>query len=1308
MTRNCFRIMLKNTIFLISILCVALFLVIFSRTGAQAAPPSVTIDSPDPAEPFEVEFGKSVLFSATAIDPEGDDMTYMWTSDDGLLSTESTFTTLKLTIGEHTITLVVTDSNGEKGYGTVTVTVQPSAPTINITSPASGASYDYNSPLVTTNGDIVMFEATATDAQDDQEDIKITWRSSIDNVFGSGSSFGPVTLSTGKHLIEAIATDSNGNSDTDSISITIDNQSPVASISLPEADATFAYGDLVTFMGSGIDPEEGRLTGDALVWTSSQGDLIGKGETVSLRSLKSGIHIITLTVTDSTGAQDSESVTITIGNAPPTAEITSPTDGASFAFKETITFKGTGMDDEDGTLPAESLVWTSSSSSEPIGQGVSLAVKDLPTGSHTITLTVTDSEGATATDQIVVVVGNTTPVPVIGSPANNSSHSVGHEVVFEGTASDAEDGDLPETSLTWSSDKDGLLGSGGSLSITSLSLNTHVITLTATDSEGTKGTVAITITVGNASPIVLITSPANNTSYGFGKAITFSGTVTDVEDGNLTGENLSWTSDKDGFLGYGESLENATLSVNSHLITLTATDSGGRTGSASITITVGNASPKALITAPASNSSHAFGKEITFEGSGTDAEDGVLPSEVIKWTSSIGGFLGYGESLALNNLAVGTHTITLTVTDSSGLTGSATINVIITNTPPLVKILTPSNGTRFNLNEYIEFSGQASDSEDGELTDSSLVWRSNRVTSPLGSGTQISTNSLATGQHLITLTATDKSTPGLSSTASITITVGTAMAPTVSILAPLDGATFYINDYIEFKGEASDSTDGALKGESLVWTSNLHTSSLGTGNILNLSTLSVGKHLITLTATNSNNVAGVDFIIITIGNHPPVPFITSPDDGDEFDDGQMIRFSGYATDIEDGNITGSSISWRSDIDGYLGNGVQFSKALSYGDHTISLTAKDSHGEVATKTISLTVNPTEQNQPLSLEDMYVSVPLGQTGELTVTGGHPPYRYYKEYPEIASIDIIGRNIKIVPQSMGETTFKIVDHYNNTKILSLTVTDSLDNVPLADAGYDMDVVAGTGVVLDGTSSFQGNSGIVSWSWSQVAGENRDDIVVLSNSSASKSMFVAPEISSGSSTPLIFRLTVADKDGNSSSDDVIVNISDNGITGYPQGVTTFYTVDRLNNLGVQVAGEGDIVFINPHFTEFIQDSVNRPENMIYGLVDLKIKVEPGAAANIIIYFPQPLGEEFLVYKYSSSRGWYSYSDHTLFSSDRSKAYLVLIDGGSGDDDGLVDGMISDPITFGTKSATPSDPEPATDGGGGGGGGCFISTLFN
>jgi len=535
--------------------------------------------------------------------------------------------------------------------------------------------------------------------------------------------------------------------------------------------------------------------------------------------------------------------------------------------------------------------------------------------------------------------------------------------------------------------------------------------------------------------------------------------------------------------------------------------------------------------------------------------------------------------------------------------------------------------------------------------------------------------------------------------------------PTVSIVNPSDGDSFYVDEYIEFQGKASDDLDGDLTGEHLVWTSDLISASFGTGNIVKINTLTIGEHLITLTAKNSSGIAGIDFISITVANHPPVPLITSPNSGNSFDAGEVIRFAGYATDEEDGDLTGSSLSWKSNIDGYLGSGVQFSKALSYGEHTISLTAKDSHGDVATYSISLTINPTDESLPLTLEEMDFSLPLGQIGEITVNGGHPPYRYYKEYPYIASIDIIGNTIQIVPKTMGKTTFKIVDHYNNTEILSLTVTDSLENVPLADAGDDQDVAAGTGVVLDGSSSSQGSNGIVSWSWSQ---EDSNKKVVLSDSSSSKITFVAPAVSeilssdeeSATSATIVFRLTVEDSAGNKSYDDVEITVSDNGIEGYPQGVTTFYTVDKLNHLGVRIVGNGDIVMINPRLPEFIQDTLNRPENMIYGLVDLNIKVEAGDTANMIIYFPQSLGEEVLAYKYSTAKGWYEYSDHITFSSDRTKAYLILTDGGTGDDDGAADGMISDPITFGTKSS--STPDTPSNDGGGGGGGCFISTIFN
>lgn len=93
----------------------------------------------------------------------------------------------------------------------------------------------------------------------------------------------------------------------------------------------------------------------------------------------------------------------------------------------------------------------------------------------------------------------------------------------------------------------------------------------------------------NDPPSVAVTSPTDGDEFSSGATVSFAGTATDTEDGDLT-TSLSWTSDIDGSIGSGGSFS-TTLSDGSHTITASVTDSGGKAGSDSVGITVGDLPP---------------------------------------------------------------------------------------------------------------------------------------------------------------------------------------------------------------------------------------------------------------------------------------------------------------------------------------------------------------------------------------------------------------------------------------------------------------------------------------------------------------------------------------------------------------------------------------------------------------------------------------------------------------------------------------------------------------------------------------------
>lgn len=487
------------------------------------------------------------------------------------------------------------------------------------------------------------------------------------------------------------------------------------------------------------------------------------------------------------------------------------------------------------------------------------------------------------------------------------------------------------------------------------------VTLTAVSSFDSQAFDEIQIIVDTTPPpSVSVTSPTNQQTFtSVNPTVDLAGTAS----GGRAITEVEWSADNGGS-GTCEgtstwSASGIALQTGPNVITVTATDSAGRTATASLTVIFNDpASPNVTILTPSGAETYSTNNaQIQLAGTASD-NVGV---QNVSWANDRGGSGactgGSSWSAGTVSLMSGQNVIVVTATDAAGNAGTDAITVTYTPDPlvPNISITSPTIlETYTTTSGTLNLGGTASDS----LGVASVSWSSNRGFSGACSGTTSwsAAVTLLAGDNVITATATN--TSGESSSDVLTVTYDANQPPVVAISSPTSNATYTTGiASITLAGTATHDAGIA----SVTW-SNLH---VGSGTCSGTSqwtasgiVLRTGVNVITVSATSAQGDTAADTITVTC-TAPSVEITSPASSGTYLTQRALLDLAGTAS----GAV--ATISWSSNR-GYSGTcsgTTSWSAAavpLAMGQNVITVTASDGqgNGDSATLTVSRTEDTTD--------------------------------------------------------------------------------------------------------------------------------------------------------------------------------------------------------------------------------------------------------------------------------------------------------------------------------------------------------------
>ncbi len=1052
--------------------------------------------------------------------PSGSITSYQWTKISGpasgvITSAGSAISTVTgLTQGVYVFQLKITDNNSASSTASVSVTVN-AAPL----PPVAVAGDDQTIRLPVNTASLDGSKSTAPAGTITQYTwVKVSGPSN-GNITNNSSAVTAVSnLAEGTYEFQLTVKDNLGSTSSDIVTIIV-KPAPLPPIADAGADKTIQLPiNTIALDGSASKASEGTITD--YEWTKISGPsegVIADPNSVSTNAtnLVEGNYVFQLKVTDSNGNTAFATVSITVKAAP-----LPPVANAGTNKIITLPVNSTVLDGTASTAPSGTITsyqWTKisgpSAGSIVNASAATTNVNGLEEGVYQFELKVTDNNGASSTSVVSITV-KPAPLPPVADAGGNITITLPqNSITLDGSASSAPSGSI--VSYLWkksSGPSDGNISDAASAitAVSGLVEGTYNFELTVTDNNGKTASAVVVITVNpevlppvaNAGADQTITLPVNT--------VTLDGSASNALSGTIV--SYQWTKVSGPSSGTIDNSSASITAVNGlvegvYEFQLQVTDDKSGTASDIVIITVKPASLPPVANAGSNQTITLPQNTVTLDGTASIAPSGSIVS--YKWIKVSGPAEGVivddaNGITSVNNLSEGVYVFELKVTDNNAATATGSVTITV-NPAPLPPVANAGTDQTISLPQnLISLDGTGSVAPSGTITSYTWIKKSGPATGTIANNNNAKTDvsGLTEGVYVFELTVVDNN--GLSSSATVTITVNAAPLPPVANAGKDTSITLPQNSIV-LDGTASNAPAGSI--DSYLWTKisgpaggDIATPGNATSNVNNLTE---GVYKFQLKITDNNNATSTATVTVTVLPAPLPPVanagsaqtIELPNDTFTLDGSKSTAPSGSIVSYGWTKISGPATGTISSPDAAVTN---FTGAAE-GVYQFELKVTDNNGLTSTATVTITVNPAPlppvanagSAQTIQLPDN--SVILDGTKSTASSGSIVSYEWSKiSGPSGSTImDISAGTTTVNNLTEGVYTFelKVTDNKGKTATATVTITVKAAPVPpVAIVGSDQTItLPQNSVSLDGSSS-TGN--IISYSWLKVSGPSAGNI--------------------------------------------------------------------------------------------------------------------------------------------------------------------------------------------------------------------------